>query len=66
MLVGTGDSPLTIPFYESCGFAYSHRVPDFFIDNYDHPIFEGGKQLNASTKIISYICISLNSTHYGS
>lgn len=45
MLVGTGDSPLTIPFYESCGFAYSHRVPDFFIDNYDHPIFEGGKQL---------------------
>ena len=23
----------------------SHRVPDFFIDNYDHPIFEGGKQL---------------------
>ena len=39
MLVGTGDSPLTIPFYESCGFAYSHRVPDFFIDNYDHPIF---------------------------
>ena len=35
----------TIPFYESCGFAYSHRVPDFFIDNYDHPIFEGGKQL---------------------
>ena len=45
VLVGTGDSPLTIPFYESCGFAYSHRVPDFFIDNYDHPIFEGGKQL---------------------
>lgn len=27
MLVGTGDSPLTIPFYESCGFAYSHRYP---------------------------------------
>lgn len=74
MLVGTGDSPLTIPFYESCGFAYSHRVPDFFIDNYDHPIF-GRRQAterhdlsekNASTKIISYICISLNSTHYGS
>ena len=37
MLVGTGDSPLTIPFYESCGFAYSHRVPDFFIDNYATP-----------------------------
>lgn len=45
MLVGTGDSPLTIPFYENCGFVYSHRIPDFFVDNYDHPIFEEGKQL---------------------
>jgi GNAT superfamily N-acetyltransferase len=45
MLVGTGDSPLTIPFYEKCGFTRSHRVKDFFIDNYDHPIFEGGVQL---------------------
>ena len=45
MLVGTGDSPLTVPFYESCGFTYSHRIPDFFTDNYDHPIYEAGKQL---------------------
>lgn len=43
--VGTGDSPLTIPFYEKCGFAYSHRIKDFFVDNYDHPIYEGGVQL---------------------
>ena len=43
--VGTGDSPLTIPFYEKCGFVRSHRVPNFFTDNYDHPIFEGGVQL---------------------
>lgn len=43
--VGTGDSPLTIPFYEHCGFRYSHRIPRFFTDNYPHPIFEGGKQL---------------------
>ena len=43
--VGTGDSPLTIPFYEKCGFRYSHRIPDFFTDYYDHPIYEGGKQL---------------------
>lgn len=45
MLVGTGDSPLTIPFYEHCGFVISHRVKNFFIENYDHPIFEAGKQL---------------------
>lgn len=43
--VGTGDSPLTIPFYEKCGFVRSHSIPNFFTDNYDHPIFEGGVQL---------------------
>ena len=34
--VGTGDSPLTIPFYEKCGFVRSHKIPNFFTDNYDH------------------------------
>ncbi|MDE5792007.1 MAG: GNAT family N-acetyltransferase, partial [Oscillospiraceae bacterium] len=43
--VGTGDSLLTIPFYEKCGFKESYRVKNFFIDNYNHPIFECGKQL---------------------
>lgn len=43
--VGTGDSPLTIPFYEKCGFARSHSIPHFFTDNYDHPIYEDGVQL---------------------
>ena len=43
--VGTGDSPLTIPFYEKCGFVLSHIIPNFFTDNYDHPIYEGGVQL---------------------
>ena len=42
---GTGDSPMTIPFYEKCGFVRSHIVPNFFTDNYDHPIYEGGIQL---------------------
>ena len=43
--VGTGESPLTLPFYEKCGFVYSHRIPNFFTDNYDHPIMEAGVQL---------------------
>ena len=43
--VGTGDSPSTIPFYESCGFCRHHRVKNFFTDHYDHPIFECGVQL---------------------
>ena len=43
--VGTGDSPLTIPFYEKCGFIKSHIIENFFIDNYNNPIIECGKQL---------------------
>ena len=43
--VGTGESPSTIPFYESCGFRRHHLVKNFFTDNYDHPIYEHGVQL---------------------
>ena len=43
--VGTGDSLLTLPFYKKCGFIESHRIKNFFTDNYDHPIFECGVQL---------------------
>lgn len=43
--VGTGDSPLTIPFYEKCGFARSHKISNFFTDNYNTPIYEGGVKL---------------------
>ena len=40
--VGTGDSPMTVPFYEKCGFERSHVLKDFFTDHYDHPIYECG------------------------
>ena len=40
--VGTGESQATIPFYEKCGFIRSHTIKNFFIDNYDHPIYEEG------------------------
>lgn len=43
--VGTGDSMITIGFYESCGFVVSHIVKDFFIINYDHAIIEDGHRL---------------------
>ena len=53
--VGTGDSPLTVPFYEKCGFVRSHTVPNFFTDNYDHPIFEAGVQLRDMIYLKKYI-----------
>lgn len=45
MLVGTGETPKILSFYESCGFEKSHSIKNFFTDNYDHPMFEEGIQL---------------------
>jgi GNAT superfamily N-acetyltransferase len=45
MYVGTGDSPLTVPFYKRCGFTESHRLKNFITEHYDHPIYEGGQLL---------------------
>jgi len=45
LLLGTGDIGKILLFYEKFGFIYSHRVKDFFVDNYDHEMFEDGKQL---------------------
>ena len=45
MLVGTGDSPITVPFYDHCGFVFSHRLENYILEHYDKPIFEAGVQL---------------------
>lgn len=45
LYVGTGDCPSSLSFYHSCGFSESHRVENFFVDNYDHLMFEDGIQL---------------------
>ena len=42
MIVGTGDVPSAVGFYTSCGFEYSHRIKNFFTDNYDHQMIEDG------------------------
>lgn len=46
MIVGTGETRRTMGFYERCGFARSHRIKNFFTDNYDHPIVEDGVVLS--------------------
>lgn len=35
----------SILIYNKCGFTESHRIKNFFTDNYDHLMFEDGKQL---------------------
>jgi GNAT superfamily N-acetyltransferase len=43
MIVGTGDS--LVPFYENCGFVFSHRVENYFLEHYNEPMFDAGVQL---------------------
>ena len=45
LFAGTGDCLSTLSFYHRCGFVESHRVKNFFVDNYDHPMYEDGVQL---------------------
>jgi GNAT superfamily N-acetyltransferase len=45
MYVGTGDSPLTVPFYERSGFTFSHRIKNYIVEHYDKPIYENGVRL---------------------
>jgi hypothetical protein len=45
MYVGTGDCHSSLSFYNFCGFTEFHRIKNFLIENYDHPMFENGKQL---------------------
>ncbi len=45
MYLGTGEVPSILSFYSSCGFKESHRLKNFFTDNYDHVMIEEGVQL---------------------
>ena len=45
MIVGTGETPVVVSFYEKSGFEYSHRIENYILDNYNEPIFEHGVQL---------------------
>ncbi len=45
MVVGTGEIAWILEFYQKNGFMITHRIKDFFIENYDHPMFDNGVQL---------------------
>lgn len=59
MIVGTGDVPNAVGFYTSCGFKYSHRIENFFTDNYDHPMIEDGVLLKDMIYLKREICHSI-------
>lgn len=45
VVLGTGETPSTLRFYEGCGYRQSGRIPGFFTDNYPEPIIEEGVTL---------------------
>lgn len=45
LIVGTGEGSDNLIFYQKCGYQLAHLVPNFFIENYDHPIIENETQL---------------------
>ncbi|WP_342559492.1 GNAT family N-acetyltransferase [Metasolibacillus sp. FSL K6-0083] len=43
--IGTGNSSIQqLALYQKCGFRLKEIIHDYFIDNYDEPIFENGIQ----------------------
>ena len=45
MKVGTGDSPMTLSFYLSCGFREASRDRGYFPRHYGRPVMEDGRQI---------------------
>lgn len=42
LILGTGETPQTLGFYESCGYSVYRRERDFFTKNYSRPIIDNG------------------------
>jgi len=42
IILGTGDVPGTLSFYERCGFTKTHRIPDYFTNHFAYPIIDDG------------------------
>jgi len=45
MVLGTGDVPGILAFYEKSGFTISHRLENYFTEHYAVPIIEDGVRL---------------------
>jgi ribosomal protein S18 acetylase RimI-like enzyme len=43
-IAGTAESDKVQKFYTGLGFRYKSVIPNFFVDNYDGPVTEDGKQ----------------------
>ena len=42
IILGTGDVPGVLAFYEKCGFTITHSIADYFTTHFDYAIIEDG------------------------
>ena len=42
IILGTGEVPGVLSFYEKCGFSKTHSIADYFTKHFDYPIIEDG------------------------
>ncbi|MFV0440521.1 MAG: GNAT family N-acetyltransferase [Lachnospirales bacterium] len=54
IIVGTGESPANLLFYECFGFEKYMTLKNFFAKNYDLPIYEGGMLLKDKIYLKKY------------
>jgi len=45
MILGTGNTPEILSFYKNSGFRITHKIENYFLEQYNEPIFENGVQL---------------------
>ena len=45
LVLGTGENIRTLNFYKKRGFKETHRIKNFFTNNYQKPVYENGRQL---------------------
>lgn len=54
--IGTGNSSIQqLALYQKCGFRLKEIIHDYFIDNYDEPIFENGIQYRDMVRLENYL-----------
>ena len=55
IILGTGENEKTLNFYKKRGFIETHKVKNFFIDNYPNPIYEDGRRLKDMIYLKKYL-----------
>ena len=56
IILGTGNVPGVLSFYEKCGFVKTHIIADYFTTHFDYPIIEDGIVLKDKVYLELVLC----------